>query len=47
MSLAIGYLPAKFAEVGTRLSSRILGETTKATVQCESSHGPDHLELRA
>ena len=46
-SLAIGYLPAKFAEVGTRLSSLILGETRKATVLRESPHGPDYLELRA
>jgi hypothetical protein len=45
-SLAIAYLPAKFAEVGTRLSRLILGETTKATVLCQSPHGPDYLELR-
>ena len=46
-SLTIGYLLAKFAEVGRRLSSLILGETKKATVLRESPHGPDCLELRA
>jgi hypothetical protein len=45
--LAIGYLSAKFAEVGTRLSSLILGETKKVMVLRESPHGPDYLELRA
>jgi glycine cleavage system aminomethyltransferase T len=45
--LAIGYLPGKFAEVGMRLSSLILGETKQATVLRESPHGPDYLELRA
>jgi hypothetical protein len=45
-SQAIGYLSAKFAEVGTRLSSLTLGETKKATVLRESPHGPDYLELR-
>jgi dimethylglycine dehydrogenase len=46
-SLAIGCLSAKFAEVGTRLSNLILGETKKATVLRESPHGPDCFELRA
>jgi len=46
-SLAIGYPPAKFDEVGRRQSSLILGETKKATVRRESPHGPDYLELRA
>jgi len=46
-SLAIGYLPAKFAEIGTRLSSLILGETKNATVLRESPDGLDYLGLRA
>ena len=46
-SLAIGYLPAKFAEIGTRLLSLILGETKRATVLRESPRGPDYLGLRA
>jgi len=45
-SQAIGYLSAKFAEVGTRRSSLILAETKKAMVLRESPHGPDYFELR-
>jgi glycine cleavage system aminomethyltransferase T len=46
-SLAIGYLPAKFAEVGTRLSNPILGKAKKATMLRESPHGLGYLGLRA
>ena len=46
-SLAIGYVQAKFAEVGTQLSILILGEMKQATVLRESPHDPDNLELRA
>jgi len=46
-SPAIGDLSAKLPEVGARLSSLILGESRKATVLRESSHGPDYLGLRA
>jgi dimethylglycine dehydrogenase len=46
-SLAIGYVQAKFAAVGTRLSILILGEMKQATVLRESPHDPDNLELRA
>ena len=45
-SLAIGYVQAKFAEVGTELAILILGEMKKATVLRESPHDPDNLELR-
>jgi dimethylglycine dehydrogenase len=46
-SLAIGYVQARFAEVGTQLSILILGEMKQATVLRESPHDPDNLELRA
>jgi dimethylglycine dehydrogenase len=46
-SLAIGYVQAKYAEIGTELSILILGEMKKATVLRESPHDPDNLELRA
>jgi dimethylglycine dehydrogenase len=46
-SLAIGYVQARFAEVGTELSILILGQMKKATVLRESPHDPDNLELRA
>jgi dimethylglycine dehydrogenase len=46
-SLAIGYVQAKYAEVGTQLSILILGEMKQATVLRESPHDPDNLELRA
>jgi len=45
-SLAIGFLSAKFAEVGTRLSSLLLGEKKKAAALRESPQGPNYLELR-
>jgi dimethylglycine dehydrogenase len=46
-SLAIGYVQAQFAEVGTKLAILILGEMKQATVLRESPHDPENAELRA
>ncbi len=46
-SLAIGYVKADFAAVGTQLSIEILGERRPATVIPESPYDPDNHELRA
>jgi dimethylglycine dehydrogenase len=46
-SLAIGYVRADSAEVGTPLGIEILGERKQATVVRESPYDPDNLELRA
>ncbi|HVW71288.1 MAG TPA: FAD-dependent oxidoreductase [Steroidobacteraceae bacterium] len=45
-SLAIGYVKAGFAAVGTELEIEILGERKKATVLRESPYDPDNNELR-
>jgi dimethylglycine dehydrogenase len=46
-SLAIGYVKADFAAVGTELGIEILGERKQATLVRESPYDPDNLELRA
>jgi dimethylglycine dehydrogenase len=46
-SLAIGYVKADFAAVGTKLSIQILGERKQATVIPESPYDPGNNELRA
>src|SRR5712671_4417962 len=46
-SLAIGYVKAEFAPVGTQLSIEILGERKTATVIPESPYDPDNHELRS
>jgi dimethylglycine dehydrogenase len=46
-SLAIGYVKADFAALGTQLSIEILGERKAASVIPESPHDPDNHELRA
>jgi dimethylglycine dehydrogenase len=46
-SLAIGYVQAEFAPLGTPLAIEILGERKPATVLRESPYDPDNLELRA
>jgi dimethylglycine dehydrogenase len=46
-SLAIGYVKAEFAEVGTPLSIQILGEMKQATVLRESPYDPDSLDLKS
>ncbi len=46
-SLAIGYVEAEFAEVGTPLSIQILGERKQATVVRESPYDPDNLDLKS
>jgi dimethylglycine dehydrogenase len=46
-SLAIGYVKAEFAEVGTPLSIQILGEMKQATVLRESPYDPDNLDLKS
>jgi dimethylglycine dehydrogenase len=46
-SLAIGYVKAEFATVGTQLSIQILGERKQATVIPESPYDPENNELRA
>ena len=46
-SLAIGYVKADAAPVGTPLSIEVLGERRAATVVRESPYDPDNLELRA
>jgi dimethylglycine dehydrogenase len=46
-SLAIGYVKADFAAVGTQLSIEILGERQPATVIIESPYDPDNRELRS
>src|SRR5882672_12178394 len=45
-SLAIGYVKADFAAVGTQLSIEILGERLAVTVIPESPYDPDNHELR-
>jgi dimethylglycine dehydrogenase len=46
-SLAIGYVRAELAEVGTELGIEILGERKQATIVRESPYDPDNLDLRA
>ena len=46
-SLAIGYVKAEFATVGTQLSIEILGERKAATVLPESPYDPENNELRS
>ena len=46
-SLAIGYVKAPFAAVGTRLSIEILGERKEATVLVDSPYDPENRDLRA
>ncbi len=46
-SLAIGYVKADCAEVGTPLGIEILGERKAATVVHESPYDPENLELKA
>jgi dimethylglycine dehydrogenase len=46
-SLAIGYVKAAFAAVGTQLSIEILGERKQATVIPESPYDPDNHDLRS
>jgi dimethylglycine dehydrogenase len=46
-SLAIGYVQAQFAPVGTELSILILGQMKRATVLRESPYDPENLELKA
>jgi dimethylglycine dehydrogenase len=46
-SLAIGYVKADYAEVGTPLGIEILGERKQGTVVRESPYDPDNLELKA
>jgi len=46
-SLAIGYVKAEFAEVGTRIGIEILGERKEATVLVDSPYDPENKDLRA
>jgi dimethylglycine dehydrogenase len=46
-SLAIGYVKADYAEVGTPLGIEILGERKAATVVHESPYDPENLKLKA
>jgi dimethylglycine dehydrogenase len=46
-SLAIGYVKAELAEIGTPLSIQILGERKQATVLRESPYDPENLELKS
>ncbi|HSY05689.1 MAG TPA: FAD-dependent oxidoreductase, partial [Steroidobacteraceae bacterium] len=46
-SLAIGYVKADYAEVGTPLGIEILGERKPATVVHESPYDPENLGLKA
>jgi dimethylglycine dehydrogenase len=46
-SLAIGYVKADYAAVGTRLQIEILGERKAATVLVDSPYDPDNLDLKA
>jgi dimethylglycine dehydrogenase len=46
-SLAIGYVQAQFAPVGTELSILILGQMKRATVLRESPYDPENLEHKA
>ena len=46
-SLAIGYVKADLATIGTELSIEILGQRKQATVVQESPYDPDNLQLRA
>jgi dimethylglycine dehydrogenase len=46
-SLAIGYVKAEFAPLGTPLAIEILGERKAATVLRESPYDPENQELRA
>ncbi len=46
-SLAIGYVKADFAAVGTPLDIQILGQTKPATVVQESPYDPENQDLRA
>jgi dimethylglycine dehydrogenase len=46
-SLAIGYVKAAFAPVGTKLTIEILGERKQATVIAESPYDPENQQLRA
>lgn len=46
-SLAIGYVKAPFAAVGTPLQIEILGERRKATVLVDSPYDPENKDLRA
>jgi dimethylglycine dehydrogenase len=46
-SLAIGYVKASFAAVGTALEIEILGERRKATVLVDSPYDPENQDLRA
>jgi dimethylglycine dehydrogenase len=46
-SLAIGYVKAPYAAVGTRLQIEILGERKKATVLIDSPYDPENRDLKA
>jgi dimethylglycine dehydrogenase len=46
-SLAIGYVKAPHAAVGTRLQIEILGERKKATVLVDSPYDPENRDLKA
>ncbi|MGE0032141.1 MAG: FAD-dependent oxidoreductase [Steroidobacteraceae bacterium] len=46
-SLAIGYVKAPHAVVGTRLSIEILGERKEATVLVDSPYDPENQDLKA
>jgi dimethylglycine dehydrogenase len=46
-SLAIGYVKAELAEIGTPLSIQILGELKQATVLRESPYDPENLDLKS
>jgi len=46
-SLAIGYVKADFATLGTELGIEILGQRKQGTVVQESPYDPDNLQLRA
>jgi dimethylglycine dehydrogenase len=46
-SLAIGYVKAPLAAVGTRLQIEILGERKKATVLIDSPYDPENRDLKA
>ena len=46
-SLAIGYVKAPFAAVGTPLQIEILGERRKATVLVDSPYDPENQDLKA
>ena len=46
-SLAIGYVKAPFAAVGTKLQIEILGERKAATVLVDSPYDPENQDLRA